>query len=87
MNTFKKINSTRFYVYDKYVIVYIKLCTFTLMNERRETFDVESLIKTKLYVNGPYFHLILSPIYMFASNYMYSVLVVAIYTGSTILLL
>ena len=45
------------------------------MNEPRETFDVESPIKIKLFVNGPYFYLILSFMYTFTSKYMYSVLV------------
>ena len=48
---------------------------FILMNEQTETFDVESPIKIKLFVNGPYFYLILSFMYTFTSKYMYSVLV------------
>ena len=47
---------------------------FTVMHEPRETFGVESTIEIKLFVNGPYFHLILLFIYTFAAKYMYSVL-------------
>ena len=47
---------------------------FTVMHEPRETFGVESTIEIKLFVNGPYLHLILSFIYTFAAKYMYSVL-------------
>ena len=47
---------------------------FTVMHEPRETFGVESTIEIKRFVNGSYFHPILSFIYTLAAKYMYLVL-------------